>query len=577
MLNRRVIIDTDPGIDDAQAIFFALFCGQLQIDAITTVFGNVPVEIAAQNALRLIEMAGRKEIPVYVGAAEPLIRRRIKYAPDVHGKNGFGDIELPAPNGQVADNYAAAELARRVVEAKDEITVLGLGPLTNVALAMRLEPRFASYVQEIIFMGGIISGFGNVSAVATGNIMNDSEAAKIVFNSGAPVTMVGQDVTRPARVLPERRERLHLTNNAIADFLYNITGYYGKFYEREGIPGFPVHDLLVIQYALRPHLFKTQKLAVDVETYGELTNGMTVGDLRPWSSAKRNVTVCLNVDADQVLNWYEEVIVAACRTELIEPLMMQRNAPASSSGAPGQMMALEAHKEVSLEHANRGEAGKLQQGETRLDARMSKDAPTFSHYTDKIKDAFYIPEGLFIVEVGNHHKDSAVSADVAIAPPGVRTSLHSLKNVDERYWILEGTGVMEVDGVKERVGPSSLVRIPAGSKQRITNDGDTNLKFICIVSDRFVPNEYTHHEDAVVPWSVAATLKEGEKGEASRAERDELFMVSKGNGQVTVGSESIDVSISSLVRVPKGTSYSFDNSGADELELQRFSGQKAQP
>jgi inosine-uridine nucleoside N-ribohydrolase len=313
MATRRVIIDTDPGIDDAQAILFALFCEEFQIEAMTTVFGNVPVTTAAANVLRLLDMAGRPEIPVYLGAAEPLVRRRLQYAPEVHGKGGFGNLELPPPRGQLHANYAAVELAQRVLQAPGEIAILALGPLTNIALAMRLEPRFVECVAEIIYMGGIVAGHGNVSAVATANVLNDSEAARIVFNAGfRRFTMVGQDVTRPARMLPERRERLRQAGGEIAEFLYEITGYYANFYTREQMTGFPVHDLLVMIYALRPELFKTRLLHVDVETEGALTDGMTVADLRPYSDAKPNVNVCLQTDSDAIFNWYESVIRAAC-------------------------------------------------------------------------------------------------------------------------------------------------------------------------------------------------------------------------------------------------------------------------
>ena len=309
----RVIIDTDPGIDDAQAILFALFCGEFEIDALTTVFGNVPAKTAAANVLRLLEMAGRTEIPVYLGAAEPLVRRRLHYAPKVHGKRGFGDRKLKRPRGKIQKNYAAVELARRIVQAAGEITILALGPLTNIALAIRLEPEFVKHVREIIFMGGIVAGHGNVSAVATANVLNDSEAAKIVFNAGFRcLTMVGQDVTRPTRMLPERRERLRQAGGEIAEFLYEITRYYGNAYTREQIPGFPVHDLLVMIYALRPALFKTRLLHVDVETEGVLTEGMTVADFRPYSKLKRNVNVCLKADADAIFDWYEKVIMTAC-------------------------------------------------------------------------------------------------------------------------------------------------------------------------------------------------------------------------------------------------------------------------
>ena len=293
----RVIIDTDPGIDDAQAILFALFCGEFEIDALTTVFGNVSAKTAAANVLRLLEMSGRPEIPVYLGAVEPLVRRRLHYAPEVHGKRGLGDLKLPPPKGKIQKNYAAVELVRRIVQAPGEITILALGPLTNIALAIRLEPQFVKHVREIIFMGGIVAGHGNVSAVATANVLNDSEAAKIVFNAGFRcLTMVGQDVTRPTRMLPERRERLRQAGGEIAEFLYEITRYYGNAYTREQIPGFPVHDLLVMIYALRPALFKTRLLHVDVETEGALTEGMTVADFRPYSKVKPNVNVCLKAD-----------------------------------------------------------------------------------------------------------------------------------------------------------------------------------------------------------------------------------------------------------------------------------------
>jgi purine nucleosidase len=311
MPDRRVIIDTDPGIDDAQAILFAFLCRQLQIDALTTVFGNVPVDQAALNALRLIELADRTDVPVYVGAAEPLFQRRLRFAPMVHGEDGFGNVEWPLPALQPAPGYAAVELARRVLEAPGEIVVLALGPLTNIALAMRLEPRFVGAVQEIIAMGGTVHGQGNVSAVASANILNDPEAAKVVFHAGAPLTMVGLDVTRRVRITPERRDRMRAAGGEIAEFIYRISGFYARAYLNEGIAGFPVHDLLVMAYALRPHLFETKRLAVDVETAGSLTAGMTVADFRPFTDKPANVTVCMKADADGILEWYERTIASA--------------------------------------------------------------------------------------------------------------------------------------------------------------------------------------------------------------------------------------------------------------------------
>jgi inosine-uridine nucleoside N-ribohydrolase len=311
MPDRRVIIDTDPGIDDAQAILFALFCRQFQIDAVTTVFGNVPVGHAALNALRLIELTDRTDVPVYVGAAEPLFRRRLRFAPMVHGEDGFGDVGWPLPARQPAPGYASVELVTRVLAAPGEIALLTLGPLTNIALAMRLEPRFAGAVKEIIAMGGTVLGPGNVSAVSSANILNDPEAAKIVFHAGVPLTMVGLDATRRVRITPERRDRMRTAGTEIAEFIYRITGFYASAYLNEGIVGFPVHDLLVMAYALRPDLFETKRLAVDIETQSSLTVGMTVADFRPFTDRPANVTVCMQADADGILDWYERVMTSA--------------------------------------------------------------------------------------------------------------------------------------------------------------------------------------------------------------------------------------------------------------------------
>lgn len=308
---RRVIIDTDPGIDDAQAILFALLCGRFEIDAIASIFGNVPADLAAANALRLLDLAGRSDLPVYVGAAEPLVQRRLFFAPAVHGANGFGNVELPLPDRTPATGYAAVELARRAVDAPGKITILALGPLTNLALAMRLEPGFAGAVKEIIFMGGIVRGPGNVSAVATANMLNDPEAAKVVLGAGIPLTMVGQDVTRWVRIGAERRERMRTAGSPIAEFVYQITGFYADAYTSEGIPGFPVHDLLVMAYALRPELFETKQLPVDVDIESSLTRGMTVADFRPQPDKPANVRVCMKADADRILDWYERVIASA--------------------------------------------------------------------------------------------------------------------------------------------------------------------------------------------------------------------------------------------------------------------------
>ena len=317
---QRVIIDGDPGIDDAQAILFALLCGQFQVEAVTTVFGNCPVDTSAQNALRLVEMCGRGDIPIYRGAAEPLVSRRVPATAGaaVHGINGLGDLDSTLPEGRVQPGYAAAELARRVIAAPGEITVLALGPLTNLALALRLEPEFATSVKRIIHMGGIVRGPGNVTPLATANVLNDAEAAQIVYAAGIDsFTMVGQDVTRRVRILDDRRQRMRDFPGDIAKFIYGITGFYSDAYStiEAGIPGFPVHDLLVMVYALRPDLFETRPMRVDIETEGRFTTGMTVADFRPFPAPTPNVHVCLEVDGSGVLDYYEQVIREGCQRD----------------------------------------------------------------------------------------------------------------------------------------------------------------------------------------------------------------------------------------------------------------------
>lgn len=318
MSPERVIIDTDPGIDDAQAILFALLSGDFRVDALTTCFGNGDIATTTTNALRLLEMVRIGDLPVYQGAADPLVTRRLGSAAGaaVHGKNGLGNIHLPKPTLTVGSEYAASELARRVMSAPGEITILSLAPMTNLALAIRLEPGFAEAVKRVVYMGGIVRGPGNVTPVATANIYNDPEAAKIVLNAGIKrLTMVGQDVTRRTRLDDERRNRMDKLDGPIAKFLHGITNFYGKYYRtiEPDLLGFPIHDLLVMVYAIRPELFTTVRLSVDIETQGALTTGMTVADLRPISNAVPNVDVCLEADGEAILGLYESVIAQGTR------------------------------------------------------------------------------------------------------------------------------------------------------------------------------------------------------------------------------------------------------------------------
>ncbi|HXN27276.1 MAG TPA: nucleoside hydrolase, partial [Candidatus Acidoferrales bacterium] len=190
---RRIIIDTDPGIDDAMAIFLALRSPELKVEAITPVAGNVPLELTLPNALRLVEIAGRTDVPVAAGASHPLLRR-LATAGHVHGVNGLAGVDFPEPKIKPV-RETAPEIIRRIVrESPGEITVVAVGPLTNIALALRADPELASMIPVIAIMGGSLSG-GNMTPAAEFNLYVDPEAARIVFDANIPLTMVGLDVT----------------------------------------------------------------------------------------------------------------------------------------------------------------------------------------------------------------------------------------------------------------------------------------------------------------------------------------------------------------------------------------------
>lgn len=190
----KAIIDTDPGIDDAMAIFFAASCPEIDLIGLTTVYGNVPVEMSTRNALHLVEMLGR-HVPVAQGASSPLKRRPWEPVFWIHGKQGLGALDAPAIKTHAVDHDAADFLVAKAKEQKGQLVVFAIGPLTNIAMAIERDPEFASNVARIVVMGGVVHATGNVTAYAEANIYNDPDAAQIVFDSGAEVTLVGLDVT----------------------------------------------------------------------------------------------------------------------------------------------------------------------------------------------------------------------------------------------------------------------------------------------------------------------------------------------------------------------------------------------
>lgn len=304
---KRIIIDTDPGVDDTMAIFFAFCSPELEVEGLTTIFGNSETRFTTLNALRLVEMAGRSDVPVARGAEAPLMRPFIGEGWRVHGPQGTGTHELPPPKGAPDPRRAAQFIVDKVMANPGEISLVPLGPLTNIALAVSLEPRIAEHVKSVVLMGGAADANGNASAVAEANIRNDPEAARIVFNAPWDVVMVGLDVTRKSIITPDYVDSLLSAGNRFTEFIGLLVPHYLDFYRTNvGLDGFFVHDSSAIAYVIDPTLFTTKAMNVDVEIHSPTSFGLTATDWRLSSNGPQNVNVCVDVDSERLLNLYME-------------------------------------------------------------------------------------------------------------------------------------------------------------------------------------------------------------------------------------------------------------------------------
>jgi inosine-uridine nucleoside N-ribohydrolase len=308
---KRIIIDTDPGVDDSMAILLAFNSPELMVEGITTVFGNTGTDITTQNGLRLVELAGRPQVPVARGAEKPLLRPFAGDGWKVHGRNGLGGVDFPPPHGQPDPRRAAQFIVDMVMANPGEITLVPLAPLTNIALAAMLEPRIVANVKQVVLMGGAAMVSGNVSAVAEANIHNDPEAANIVFHAGWPVVMVGLDVTMKTQMSEEYLEALKRAGNPHTDFIYAITKHYIGRYKSLGMSKMPVHDSSAIAYVIDPSLFTTRKAFVDVEYHSPFHQGQTVADWRGQRERQPNVDVCVDVDSARMLEMYRQRLTGA--------------------------------------------------------------------------------------------------------------------------------------------------------------------------------------------------------------------------------------------------------------------------
>jgi purine nucleosidase len=297
--SRKIIIDTDPGQDDAVAILLALGSAELEVVGMTAVAGNVPLRLTEKNARKICELAGRPDIKVYAGAIRPLARELVT-AEEVHGETGLNGPQLPEPTMKLQDQYAVDFIVETLMKEKSgTITLCALGPLTNIALALIREPKITPRINEIVLMGGGFFEGGNVTPTAEFNIYVDPHAADVVFKSGIPIVMMPLDVTHKALTTAKRTQAFRNLGTRVGTATAEMLEFFERFDEEKyGTDGGPLHDPCVIAYLLKPELFRGRNCNVTVETASELTMGMTVIDW--WGVTKRpnNAMVMRDIEHD---------------------------------------------------------------------------------------------------------------------------------------------------------------------------------------------------------------------------------------------------------------------------------------
>ena len=286
-----VVIDCDPGVDDAIALLWA-FASPLDVRAVTVVAGNVPLAFTAANARRVVTLAGRGDVPVHAGCPRPLVER-LETAEHVHGESGLDGAELPPADIALADGHAVDRLIA-LAHAHGQLTVCAVGPLTNVAVALVKDPAIAPKLARVVLMGGAV-GDGNVTPSAEFNFYVDPHAAKVVFESGVPIVMLGLDVTEQVRPTPPRLERLQALDNAAGRTVAGMLGHYAA----RAADGGALHDPLAVGYLLAPELFDGRDAVVEIATDG-LCRGRSVVDRRGRTPHAPNARVLMEVDAEGV-------------------------------------------------------------------------------------------------------------------------------------------------------------------------------------------------------------------------------------------------------------------------------------
>jgi purine nucleosidase len=296
---RKIIIDTDPGQDDAVAILLALASPELEVLGITAVAGNVPLALTELNARKICELAGRPDISVYAGCDKPIARQLVT-AEHVHGRTGLDGPSLPTPTMPLQAQHGVDFIIETLKERPSgTVTLCALGPLTNIATALQRAPDIAAKIQEIVLMGGAYFEVGNITPTAEFNIYVDPEAADIVMKSGVPVVIMPLDVTHKALTTKARITAFRALNSPVGTAVADLTDFFERFdIEKYGSEGAPLHDPCVIAYLIKPALFAGRHVNVVIETASDLTLGMTVADWWGVTDRPANAMFFGEVDAD---------------------------------------------------------------------------------------------------------------------------------------------------------------------------------------------------------------------------------------------------------------------------------------
>ncbi|HET9909041.1 MAG TPA: nucleoside hydrolase [Anaerolineales bacterium] len=316
-MTKRILIDADPGIDDACAILLALASPEISLEGVSIVHGNCSLEQATINGLSILELGNASHIPLARGCELPLVQPSL-LAPETHGNTGLGYANLPIPQSKPIRQHGCDFLIERILASPGEISLVAIGPLTNVALAIRQEPRIVDSLKELIIMGGAIRSEGNTTALAEFNTYVDPHAAHIVFHAGIPTTLVPLDVTYQCILTEQDVARLQVLDSPITTFIKDATRFYMEYHDDyQGIEGCVINDPLALALTFAPQLCDYQELPVDVDISGGISTGKTLADFYNYGKKPANMKVALRVRPRDFIDLFIERIETLAQSNQI--------------------------------------------------------------------------------------------------------------------------------------------------------------------------------------------------------------------------------------------------------------------